>query len=53
MTEITYKQLENGRYEVTFVQHNTAGFMGVTRWSYYFDSLSELKFKYPTAQPKK
>jgi len=51
-TNIIYTRLEKGRYQVTFTQHNTTGFMGLTKWCIYFDSLKELKQQYPTAQPK-
>jgi hypothetical protein len=51
-TNITYTQKNDGRYEVTFTQHNTTGLMGITKWSIYFDTLVELKHRYPTAQPQ-
>ena len=49
---ITYTQLIDGRYEARIQSQSTIAFMGVTVWHEYFDSFDELKFKYPTAQPK-
>jgi len=51
-TNITYTKLKDGRFEVRFTQQNTIPNYRVTIWCEYYNSLSELKFKYPTAQPK-
>lgn len=53
-TNITYTKLKNGRWEARFTLQNTMiGFYGVTVWCEYYNTLSELKFNHPTAQPKK